>query len=144
MHDHLLLLSTKLIASFVGAVVSFISQPIIAAIGSTPPWLAEYGAIGAMCGFLVYALRVMHTINQNLQKDWREDRRKAEAERLADRDTFWGKIENLFDEAAKSREQLGEKFERLTSGIEVSCKKHSDAIDSLERTVKNHVSNHQQ
>ena len=144
MHDHLLILSTKLVASFTGAVVSFMAQPVISAIETAPPWLAEYGAIGSMCAFLVYALKILHNINQNLQKDWREDRRKAEIERLADRDTFWGKIENLFDDAAKSREQLGEKFERLTQGIETSCKKHSDAIDSLERVVKNHTNPHNQ
>jgi hypothetical protein len=139
MHDHLLLLSTKLVASLTGAVVSFMSTPIIAALENTPSWVAEYGALGAMCGFLIYALRVMHTINQNLQKDWRDDRRKAEAERLADRDTFYDKLTGLFEKNDASRDKLVESFERLTESVEHSCKKHSEALEQIDRAIKNQI-----
>lgn len=128
MHDTLITLSTKLCASFIGALVSFMSTPIIAAIEKAPPWFSEYGALGMMCGFLIYALKVLHSINQNLQRDWREDRKKAEQERLDDRDAFYQKLEGHFDAAMESRQELVD-----------HCKAQTEALDELSRTIKNHT-----
>ena len=137
MHDTLITLSAKLTASFVGAIVSFMSTPVIAAAESMPPWFSEYGALGLMCSFLVYALKIMHGINQQLQKDWREDRRKSEAERLADRDAFYGKLEIMFEKNDKSRDKLVESFDRLSGKVDESSDKNTECIESLERTIKN-------
>lgn len=123
--DSIIVLSAKLCTAMTGAVASFMATPVFALIDNAPPWLAEYGAIGMMCGFLVYALKVMHSINQNLQRDWREDRRKAEDERIADRDKFYGKLEEHFNDALSTREELVD-----------ACKKQSVAMDELVRTIK--------
>lgn len=142
MHDTLLTLSAKLTMSFVGALLSFMSTPILAAAENVPSWFSEYGALGLMCSFLIYALKIMHGINQQLQKDWREDRRKSEVERLADRDRFYGKIEDLFRDSAESRERLVKSFETLSDSIDASCRKHAEGLDSLERTIKNQTLHH--
>jgi hypothetical protein len=142
MHDTLITLSAKLTASFVGALLSFMSTPLLAAIDTVPSWFSEYGALGMMCSFLIYALKIMHGINQQLQKDWREDRRQSEVERLADRDRFYGKIESLFKESAESRERLVKSFENLSDSIDASCRKQSEGLDSLERTIKNQPPHH--
>lgn len=144
MHDTLLTLSAKLTTSFVGALLSFMSTPLLAAVETVPSWFSEYGALGMMCSFLIYALKIMHGINQQLQKDWREDRRQSEVERLADRDRFYGKIEELFKESAESRERLVQSFENLSDSIDASCRKQADGLTSLERTIKNQSFHHTQ
>lgn len=121
-----MMLSAKLVTSLAGAIASFFAIPALGMIESAPAWFTEYGALGMICGFLIYAIKVMHAINQNLQKDWREDKKQAEEARLQDRDVFYGKLEKHFDEALESRRELVE-----------SSKRQSQAIDELTRCIKN-------
>jgi hypothetical protein len=136
MHEASLLTAKALAALFAGAALAFADKMAQAAQLPLPD-LAQYGVLGAVCLLLLYAIKTLHQVNQATQEGWRKDKDRAEADRLRDRDTFYGKLEDLFAKNDESREKLGNKFDNLSESIKESCKKHGDAIENLERTVRN-------
>jgi len=125
-----------LIALFAGATIAFTDR-VVAATQLPIPDFAQYGVLGAVCLLLLYAIKTLHQVNLATQEGWRKDKDKAESERLKDRDTFYGKLEDLFSKNDESRDKLGKKFDNLSDSIKLSSDRQNASIEALERAVKN-------
>lgn len=118
LHNSLAILSAKLCAALLGAVVSFFSLPFFASIDPSTFKFAEYGILGIVCGFLLYGLRVFHNINQKLHEGWRKSMEDAERARIADHMAYYEKMEEHVVNGTRSRQELIEATNKQTRAFE--------------------------
>lgn len=125
MNPDIAILSVKALAALgLSSFLAFSERMVAQIPGAPQDGLWQYGVLGIACIGLVYAIKTLHTINQQLLKDRIQDIKDAEAQRmadkveaekqrLADRDTFFNRLDTLFKSSETSRDNLAGKIESL-------------------------------
>jgi hypothetical protein len=112
------ILSAKALLALSASCFLAASDYVVASIpGAEQDGLLQYGVLGIACIGLVYGIKTLHGINQRLQNDMVNNLKEGEKQRLADRDVFFDRIENMLNESNTSREGLKSEIQNLVQTI---------------------------